>query len=125
MVLGSKTPELVRQEFYGLLLAHFAIRQLMHEAALSVTEDPDRLSLLHAVRVVRRKLSVWSAISPRARKNLHHAILDEILEERVVSSRKRWNPRGVERKMSKYPLRPRHRAPSRCLSSAKCIRIIK
>src|SRR2546429_6517335 len=42
IVLRSKTPELVRQEFYGFLLAHFAVRQLMHEAALSVAEDPDR-----------------------------------------------------------------------------------
>ena len=56
IVLRSKTPELVEQEFYGLLLAHFAIRGLMHEAALKAAEDPDRLSFLHAVRVVRRKL---------------------------------------------------------------------
>ena len=56
MVLRSKTPELVRQEFWGLLLAHFAVRGLMHEAALRADEDPDRLSFLHAVRVVRRKL---------------------------------------------------------------------
>jgi hypothetical protein len=55
IVLRSKTPELLRQEFYGFLLAHFAVRQLMHEAALSVAEDPDRLCLLPAVRVVRRK----------------------------------------------------------------------
>jgi len=32
-------------------------------------------------------------------------VLDEILEERVVSSRHRWNPRGIKRKMSNYPLR--------------------
>ena len=58
MVLRSKTPDLVRQEFYGLLMAHFAIRGLMHEAALKAHDDPDRLSFLHAVRVVRRKLAV-------------------------------------------------------------------
>ena len=34
IVLRSKTPDLVRQEFYGLMMAHFAIRGLMHEAAL-------------------------------------------------------------------------------------------
>ena len=45
IVLCSKTPDLVRQEFYGLLMAHFAIRGLMHEAALKANEDPDRLSL--------------------------------------------------------------------------------
>jgi hypothetical protein len=63
-VLRSKTPELVRQEFWGLLLAHFAVRGLMHEAALKAGEDPDRLSFLHAVRVVRRKLPVFAALPP-------------------------------------------------------------
>src|SRR5215211_3722254 len=64
MVLRSKTPELVRQEFWGLLLAHFAVRGLMHEAALKADEDPDRLSFLHAVRVVRRKLPLFAALPP-------------------------------------------------------------
>ncbi|MFZ3341833.1 MAG: IS4 family transposase [Terriglobales bacterium] len=64
IVLRSKTPDLVRQEFYGLLMAHFAIRGLMHEAALDSGEDPDRLSFLHAVRVVRRKMAAFGAISP-------------------------------------------------------------
>lgn len=64
IVLRSKTPDLVLQEFYGLLLAHFAIRGLMHEAALRVEEDPDRLSFLHAVRVVRRKLTRFAALPP-------------------------------------------------------------
>jgi Insertion element 4 transposase N-terminal/Transposase DDE domain len=64
VVLRSKTPELVRQEVWGLLLAHFAVRGLMHEAALKADEDPDRLSFLHAVRVVRRKLPLFAALSP-------------------------------------------------------------
>jgi hypothetical protein len=64
IVLRSKTPDLVRQEFHGLLMAHFAIRGLMHEAALKAQEDPDRLSFLHAVRVVRRKLPAFGAIPP-------------------------------------------------------------
>jgi hypothetical protein len=65
IVLRSKTPDLVCQEFYGLLLAHFAIRGLMHEAAIQADEDPDRLSLVHAVRVIRRKLPSFPAIPPR------------------------------------------------------------
>jgi Insertion element 4 transposase N-terminal/Transposase DDE domain len=64
VVLRSKTPALVRQEFWGLLLAHFAVRGLMHEAALQADEDPDRLSFSHAVRVVRRKLPLFAALSP-------------------------------------------------------------
>ena len=64
IVLRSKTPDLVRQEFYGLLMAHFAVRGLMHEAALRGDKDPDRLSFLHAVRVVRRKMAAFGAIPP-------------------------------------------------------------
>jgi hypothetical protein len=70
ILLRSKTPGLVRQEFYGLMMAHFAIRGLMHEAALEADIDPDRLSLLHAVHVVRRKLAVFGAISPSGQESL-------------------------------------------------------
>lgn len=66
IVLRSKTPELVEQEFWGLLIAHFAIRGLMHEAALKADEDPDRLSFLHSVRVVQRRLARYAAIPPSA-----------------------------------------------------------
>ena len=70
IVLRSKTPELVRQEFYGLLMAHFAIRGLLHEASLEADEDPDHLSFLHAVRVVQRRMARYVAIPPSAEKSL-------------------------------------------------------
>jgi hypothetical protein len=66
IVLRSKTPDLVRQEFWGFLLAHFAVRGLMHEAALAAGEDPDRLFSTHAVRVIRRKLPQLAAFPPSA-----------------------------------------------------------
>lgn len=64
IVLRSKRPDLVRQEFYGFMMAHYAIRGIMHEAALKADEDPDRLSYVHAVRVIRRKMAAAAAISP-------------------------------------------------------------
>ncbi len=70
IVLRSRTPELVRQEFYGLMLAHFAVRGLMHEAALKAKEDPDRLSFLHAVRVVQRRIARAVAISPSGQESV-------------------------------------------------------
>jgi hypothetical protein len=70
IVLRSKTPELVKQEFYGLLMAHFAVRGLMHEAALEADEDPNRLSFVHSVRVVQRRMPRFAAIPPSAEKNL-------------------------------------------------------
>jgi IS4 transposase len=69
IVLRSKTPELVMQEFFGLLMAHFAIRGLMHEAALKADEDPDRLSFLHSVHVVQRRMAHYAAIPPSAEKS--------------------------------------------------------
>jgi hypothetical protein len=57
VVLRSKTPDLVLQELYGLFLAHFAVRALMCEAAIRTSLDTDSLSFVHAVRVVRRKIS--------------------------------------------------------------------
>lgn len=82
IVLRSRTPDLVRQEFYGLMMAHFAIRGLMHEAALKADEDPDRLSFIHTVRVVRRKLTVFAAVPPSA-------------TTRLSSKRARRNPAGA------------------------------
>ena len=70
IVLRSKTPELVRQEFFGLLMAHFAIRGLMHEAALKADEDPDRLSFVHSVHVVQRRMARYGSIPPSAEKSL-------------------------------------------------------
>ena len=70
IILRSKTPELVQQEFYGLLMAHFAIRGLMHEAALQADEDPDRLSFVHAVHVVQRRMPRYVAIPPSAEESL-------------------------------------------------------
>jgi hypothetical protein len=69
IVLRSKTPELVEQEFWGLLMAHYAIRGLMHEAALRANEDPDRLSFVHSVRVVQRRIARFAAIPPSAEED--------------------------------------------------------
>jgi hypothetical protein len=66
ITLRSKTPDLVTQEFYGMMMAHFAIRGLMHEAALKEEVDPDRLSFLHAVRVIRRKMARIASVPPSA-----------------------------------------------------------
>lgn len=64
IILKSKMPKLVIQEFYGLLLAHYAIRGLMHETALIGELEPDRLSFVHSVRVLRRRMRAFSGFSP-------------------------------------------------------------
>ena len=66
-----------------------------------------------------------SLFPPRQRKAFHEMILQEILQERVSSSRNRINPRGVKRKMSNYNLRPRHGARTRRVDFGKRVRLIK
>jgi len=65
-----------------------------------------------------------SLFPPRQRKAFHEMILQEILQERVISSRNRINPRGVKRKMSNYNLRPRHRGRTRRIDFAR-VRLVK
>ena len=64
-------------------------------------------------------------LAPQHRKALHQAVLAEILEERVVSSRGRQIPRGVKRKMSNFPLRPRRCASNKRIDFVECIRILQ
>src|SRR5260370_28589335 len=66
-----------------------------------------------------------SLFPPQQRKAFHKAVLDEILEERVVSSRERQIPRGVKRKMSKFPIRPLHLSATDPIDYKKCVRVLK
>jgi len=64
LMLRSRRADLVEQELYGLLLAHFALRRLIHDASRHAACDPDTLSFLHTVRIVRRHLPFHAAFSP-------------------------------------------------------------
>ena len=66
VILRSKRPGLVRQEFYALLLAHAAIRKLMTEAADRTQQSAGDLSFIHAVRVLQRRMPTVGAIPPSA-----------------------------------------------------------
>lgn len=63
-VLRSQLPDLVEQQMWGLLLAHYAIRALLHDAADPAGYDPDRMSFIKGLRVVRRQVSDQAAITP-------------------------------------------------------------
>lgn len=64
VVLRSRIPDLTRQDFWGLLLAHFGVRALMHEAALEEKIDPGELSFTHAVRTIARYLPLYVSFFP-------------------------------------------------------------
>ena len=62
---------------------------------------------------------------PQHKKAFHETVLDEILQERVTSSRNRANPRGVKRKMSNYNLRPRGRCHTLRIDYSGSVMIVK
>ena len=64
LMLRSRRADLAEQELYGLLLAHFALRRLIHDASRHAGCDPDTLSFVHTVRIVRRHLPFHAAFSP-------------------------------------------------------------
>lgn len=65
LVLRSQHPDGAEQELYGFLLVHHAIRTLMHQAAREANHDPDRISFIRSLRVVRRQVTDQAAFSPR------------------------------------------------------------
>jgi len=65
LVLRSQHPDGAEQELYGFLLVHHAIRTLMHRAAREGEHDPDRISFIRSLRVVRRQVTDQAAFSPR------------------------------------------------------------
>jgi len=107
--LRSRKPVGVIQELYGLLIAHYAIRYLMHEAALQAGVDPDRLSFIHALRVVADAVPEFQMVAPDQLPHLYARLLRDIAAQRLPERQLRANPRVVKRKMSKFRLkRPEH-----------------
>ncbi len=70
-VLRSKTPKLIRQEIWALLLTHYAIRHFIHEAADNLGEDPDSFSFTGALRVIRRQVTNQAGFSPSSANSSH------------------------------------------------------
>jgi hypothetical protein len=54
----------VEQELWGLLLTHYCIRHVMAEAADQADIDPDRLSFVRSLRVIRRQVIGQAGFSP-------------------------------------------------------------
>jgi Insertion element 4 transposase N-terminal/Transposase DDE domain len=103
--LRSHKPVGVIQELYGLVIAHYAVRFLMHEAALQAGIDPDRLSFVETLRVIGDAVPEFQMISPEQWPRLYGRLLHDIAAERLPERRLRSNPRVVKRKMSNFRLK--------------------
>lgn len=105
--IRSKKPAGVVQEIYGLVLAHYVTRRVMHDAAASASHDPDWISFVDSLRVIQCQLPESPSKPAEA---WYRGLLREVRRQRLRPRRDRWHPRVVKRKMSKWKKkRPQHR----------------
>lgn len=101
-VLRSKTPEGVRQEIYGVFLAHYAVRVLLAQAAIHAELDPDRLSFTEGLFEVTEMISLAVIVEPEATEpllsRLRFKMAQHVLPVRVL----RINRREVKQIYNKY-----------------------
>lgn len=112
--LRSQKPVGVIQELYGLIVAHWCVRKVMHEAALAADLDPDRLSFTAALRLICEAVPEFQMVAPWQRERLYERLLRDIARARLPDRDNRINPRVVKQKMSNFKkkraadCKPRH-----------------
>jgi len=111
-VLRSKTPEGVRQELYGLFLAHYAVRFLMAQAAMEAGVDPDHLSFTEGLFQLTEMLDLALLLEPEESteplaRRLRHKIRQVVLPPRHL----RVNRREVKQVYSKHKPKKREVPP--------------
>ena len=102
--LRSKSPELLYQELYGLLLAHYAVRAWMHQAALQADLDPDRLSFTHALHVLDTACYECALVTAEELPRLYERLLADLCHPSTLLPlrRLRFCPRVVKRAFSHF-----------------------
>jgi hypothetical protein len=103
--LRSPKPVGVLQELYGLLLAHYAVRAIMADAAAQTGVAPTRLSFVQSVELIRMAIADFQLVAPVQHPLLYRRLLRAIAACRLPERATRTNPRVVKRKMSKFALK--------------------
>lgn len=109
--LRSQKPVGVLQELYGLLIAHYAVRRVMWDAATAAALDPDRISFANALRLICMAIPEFQQVCPEQHPALYRRLLNDIARQPLLERKPRTNPRVVKRKMSNFKLK---RVPHRC-----------
>jgi hypothetical protein len=110
--LRSQTPGGVLQELYALSIGHFVVRSVMAAAAAAAGLDPDRLSFVGCLQILRCRLPECPDPASAAFAAWYRGLLGEVSRERTDDAvrRNRINPRVIKVKMSKFKKkRPEHR----------------
>jgi hypothetical protein len=122
--LRSRSVTGVLQEIYALLLAHYSVRAVMHDAALLKEIDVDTLSFTAAVVVIEETIPLFQIAAPELYPQLYERLLNDIAAHPVQQRPPRSFPRVVKRKMSNFPLKRAEHQGRRCLPYKRAISLI-
>ncbi len=105
--LSSKSPIAVLQEFYALLLGHYALRVLMGKAAQQAHVDPDRISLTHAIEVVTDGLLLASCLPIACQADLSARLVQDLSRRDwlLPERRLRFNSRVIKRSRTRFQIK--------------------
>jgi Transposase DDE domain/Insertion element 4 transposase N-terminal len=107
--LRSKTPRGIIQELYGLLLAHYAVRAVMVEAARQAEAAPTQLSFTRAIRVLAAVVPLADLLPPAEYDHLVGLLLAAVARSPLPARRQRRVPRARKRPWSRHGFRRRGR----------------
>jgi Transposase DDE domain len=111
-VLRSKTPEGVRQELYGIYVAHYAVRALLAQAAVESELDPDRLSFTEGLFELTEMISLALTVEPEeATEPLLKRLRCKMAQHVLSARRLRINRREVKQIYNKYKPKKRQMPP--------------
>ena len=109
-VFRSKHPVGMLQEFYGLLIAHYAIRKIMLDSAHWAEVDSDQISFTNALRIIQNAIPEFQQTHPEQLPGLYQRLLKDIAIFRLPRRENRINPRVIKRQRSRFEKkRPEHR----------------
>jgi hypothetical protein len=122
--LRSRSVMGVVQEVYALLIAHYAVRAVMHDSALMANVDTDTLSFTAAMTIIEETIPLFQIAAPDSYPVVYQRLLKDIVAQTVQQRPPRSYPRVVKRKMSNFPLKRAGQHGRRCLPYKQAICLI-
>lgn len=106
LTLRSKTPALIRQELWGVLLAYNLLRFQMAQMAYSLKSvEPNELSFTLAANFIIKELTLMPAVSPGRIPEVIRSMQEMAPAFVLPHRRERKYPRMVKRRPQRYPIK--------------------
>lgn len=101
-MLRSQSPEMVRQEIWGILLSHFIVRTLILRGAEQAQVEPRTISFTGALDILHARLPDAKQ-SRRLRRRWLADLITEISKEQLPQRVDRINPRKLKKRSKAWP----------------------